>query len=91
MEYCNRGNLTWSYIVGDSLHYQDYEWYEALKENELKEQALRNKAIMEGLINDDESKEDEYEDLSEKSEDALPRHIPGNLFRTMMERRMDGN
>ncbi|GJT23002.1 VIER F-box protein 2 [Tanacetum coccineum] len=32
----------------------DYEWYEALKDSELKEQALRNKAIMEGLISDDE-------------------------------------
>ncbi|GKB24388.1 hypothetical protein Tco_0863789, partial [Tanacetum coccineum] len=36
----------------------DYEWYEALEDSELKENALRNKAIMEGLIddnNDDES------------------------------------
>ncbi|GKE86232.1 hypothetical protein Tco_1559974, partial [Tanacetum coccineum] len=33
--------------------YQDLEWYEALKDNELKEEALRNKAIIEGLINDD--------------------------------------
>ncbi|GJW96826.1 hypothetical protein Tco_0178634 [Tanacetum coccineum] len=34
-----------------------YEWNKnvpwALKDNELKEEALRNKAIMEGLINDD--------------------------------------
>ncbi|GJT98663.1 hypothetical protein Tco_1094181 [Tanacetum coccineum] len=39
-----------------------YEWNEnvpwALKDSELKEQALRNKAIMEGLINDDESSND---------------------------------
>ncbi|GKD93689.1 hypothetical protein Tco_1373526, partial [Tanacetum coccineum] len=49
------GNLTRAYIVGNSLHYQDYEWYKALKDSELKEQALRNKAIMEGLISDDES------------------------------------
>ncbi|GJZ96104.1 hypothetical protein Tco_0668438 [Tanacetum coccineum] len=41
--------------LGNLLHYQDYEWYEALKDSELKEQALRNKAIMEGLISDDES------------------------------------
>ncbi|GJZ36490.1 hypothetical protein Tco_0582681 [Tanacetum coccineum] len=53
--YCNGGNLLGAYIVGNSLHYQDYEWYEALMDCELKEQALRNKAIMEGLISDDES------------------------------------
>ncbi|GJU61703.1 hypothetical protein Tco_1243538 [Tanacetum coccineum] len=56
--YCNGGNLPGAYIVGDSLHCQDYEWYEALKDSELKEQALRNKAIMEGLISDDESSND---------------------------------
>ncbi|GJX41766.1 hypothetical protein Tco_0256756 [Tanacetum coccineum] len=57
--YCTGGNLLGAYIVGNSLHYQDYEWYEALKDSELKEQALRNKAIMEGLISDDESCNDE--------------------------------
>ncbi|GJT45249.1 hypothetical protein Tco_0953964 [Tanacetum coccineum] len=56
--YCNGGNLLGAYIVGNSLHYQDYEWYEALMDCELKEQALRNKAIMEGLISDDESSND---------------------------------
>ncbi|GKE68062.1 hypothetical protein Tco_1526134 [Tanacetum coccineum] len=53
--YCNRGNLPRAYIVGNSLHYQDYEWYEELMDCELKEHDLRNKAIMEGLISDDES------------------------------------
>ncbi|GKD45697.1 hypothetical protein Tco_1270342, partial [Tanacetum coccineum] len=57
--YCNGENLPGAYIVGNSLHYQDYEWYEALKDSELKEQALRNKAIMEGLISDNESSNDE--------------------------------
>ncbi|GJY53140.1 hypothetical protein Tco_0444804 [Tanacetum coccineum] len=33
----------------------DYEWYEALDDCELKEEALRNKAIMNGVINNDES------------------------------------
>ncbi|GJV98531.1 hypothetical protein Tco_1553783 [Tanacetum coccineum] len=47
-----------THYFGNSLHYQDYEWYEALKDSELKEQALRNKAIMEGLISDDESSND---------------------------------
>nr|GEY41429.1 zf-BED domain-containing protein [Tanacetum cinerariifolium] len=54
------GNLLGAYIVGNSLHYQDYEWYEALIDCELKEQALRNKAIIEGLISDDESSNDSW-------------------------------
>ncbi|GKD78131.1 hypothetical protein Tco_1340752 [Tanacetum coccineum] len=37
----------------------DYEWYEALEDRELKEEALRNKAIMEGTIDDDD--ESSYE------------------------------
>ncbi|GKC19058.1 hypothetical protein Tco_1021208, partial [Tanacetum coccineum] len=53
--YYNGGNLSGAYIVGNSLHYRDYEWYEALKKSEQKEQALRNKAIMKGLISDDKS------------------------------------
>ncbi|GKB27446.1 hypothetical protein Tco_0866847 [Tanacetum coccineum] len=51
--YCNGGNFPGAYIVGNTLRYQDLEWYEALKDSELKEEALRNKAIMEGLINKD--------------------------------------
>ncbi|GJT54835.1 hypothetical protein Tco_0989889 [Tanacetum coccineum] len=51
--YCNGGNLPGAYIVGNMLRYQDLEWYDALKDSELKEEALRNKAIMEGLINED--------------------------------------
>ncbi|GJX74435.1 hypothetical protein Tco_0313030 [Tanacetum coccineum] len=53
--YCNGGNLPEAYHIGNSLHYQDLEWYEALEDSELKDKALRNKAIMEGLISDDES------------------------------------
>ncbi|GKD31402.1 hypothetical protein Tco_1242180 [Tanacetum coccineum] len=44
--YYNVGNLPRAYIVGNLLHYQDYEWYEALKDSKLKDKALRNKAIM---------------------------------------------
>ncbi|GKB06696.1 hypothetical protein Tco_0834929 [Tanacetum coccineum] len=51
--YCSGGNLPGTYIIGNQLHYQDYEWYEALEESELKDKALINKAIMEGFINDD--------------------------------------
>ncbi|GKA77991.1 hypothetical protein Tco_0784528 [Tanacetum coccineum] len=53
--YCNGGNFPGAYHIGNSLHYQDLEWYEALEDSELKDEALRNKAIMEGLISDDES------------------------------------
>ncbi|GJT87106.1 hypothetical protein Tco_1068823 [Tanacetum coccineum] len=35
---------------------EDYEWYEALEDSELKDEALRNKAIMEGFIKDDDDK-----------------------------------
>ncbi|GJV28482.1 hypothetical protein Tco_1384930 [Tanacetum coccineum] len=56
--YYNGGNLPRAYHIGNSLHYQDLEWYEALKDSELKDEALRNKAIMEGMICDDESSND---------------------------------
>ncbi|GJU22701.1 hypothetical protein Tco_1156043 [Tanacetum coccineum] len=56
--YCNGGNLPGAYHIGNSLHYQDLELYEALEDSELKDEALRNKAIMEGLISDDESSND---------------------------------
>ncbi|GJV47016.1 hypothetical protein Tco_1437228 [Tanacetum coccineum] len=56
--YCNGGNLPDAYHIGNSLLYQDLEWYEALEETKLKDEALRNKAIMEGLISDDESGND---------------------------------
>ncbi|GJU86940.1 hypothetical protein Tco_1294486 [Tanacetum coccineum] len=56
--YYNGGNFSSAYVIGNSLHYQDLEWYEGLDDIELKEEALRNKAIMEGLIekDDDESR-----------------------------------
>ncbi|GJT99403.1 hypothetical protein Tco_1109742 [Tanacetum coccineum] len=57
--YCNGGNLPGAYIVENTLRYQDLEWYDALKDSELKEEALRNKAIMEGLINADVESNDE--------------------------------
>ncbi|GJV13676.1 hypothetical protein Tco_1355217 [Tanacetum coccineum] len=39
-----------------------YEWYEALEDSELKDEALRNKAIMEGFIKDDDD-ESSYEQM----------------------------
>ncbi|GKE68941.1 hypothetical protein Tco_1527013, partial [Tanacetum coccineum] len=56
--YYHGGNLPGAYHFGNLLHYQDLEWYEALEDSKLKDEALRNKAIMEGLISDDESSND---------------------------------
>nr|GEX68216.1 hypothetical protein [Tanacetum cinerariifolium] len=53
---CNGGNLPGSYIVGNALCNQDFKWYEALKDGKLKEEALKNKAIMEGIIEDKDNK-----------------------------------
>ncbi|GKD57481.1 hypothetical protein Tco_1290868 [Tanacetum coccineum] len=54
--YCNRGNLPGAYLIANTLRYQDLEWYEALKDDKLKEEALKNTAIMDGMIDkDDES------------------------------------
>ncbi|GKD71871.1 hypothetical protein Tco_1325961 [Tanacetum coccineum] len=52
--YCNGGTLPGAYIIGNQLHYQYYEWYEALEDCKLKDEALRNKAIMEGSIKEDD-------------------------------------
>ncbi|GKC30807.1 hypothetical protein Tco_1038101 [Tanacetum coccineum] len=60
--YCNGGNLPGTYIIGNQLHYQNYEWYEALEDSELKDEALRNKAIMEGFIKEDDD-ESRYEQM----------------------------
>nr|GEV10134.1 hypothetical protein [Tanacetum cinerariifolium] len=57
--YCNGGNLSGAYIVGNTLHYQDLEWYEALKDGKIKQEALLNKSIMEGTINEEEESLDE--------------------------------
>ncbi|GJZ85214.1 hypothetical protein Tco_0650553 [Tanacetum coccineum] len=52
--YCNGGSLPEAYIIGNQLYYQDYEWYKALEDCKLKDEALRNKAIMEGSIKEDD-------------------------------------
>ncbi|GJT79266.1 hypothetical protein Tco_1053608 [Tanacetum coccineum] len=53
--FYNGGNLHGAYIVGNALRYQDFEWYEALKDGKLKEETLKNKAIMEGIIKDEDN------------------------------------
>ncbi|GJU99314.1 hypothetical protein Tco_1328585 [Tanacetum coccineum] len=50
--YSNGGNLPGTYIIRNQLYYQDYKWYEALEDCELKNEALRNKAIVEGFTKD---------------------------------------
>ncbi|GJU45543.1 hypothetical protein Tco_1202809 [Tanacetum coccineum] len=70
--YCNRGNLPGAYIIGNSLHYQNYEWYKALKDGELKEEALRNKAIIEGTIDDDDESIDERQEICSNETHELP-------------------
>nr|GFC30316.1 hypothetical protein [Tanacetum cinerariifolium] len=57
--YCNCENLPGAYIVGNTLHYQDLEWYEALKDGKLKHEALKNKAIMKGIIDEEEESNNE--------------------------------
>ncbi|GJR85706.1 hypothetical protein Tco_0209717 [Tanacetum coccineum] len=73
--YCNGGNLPGAYIVGNTLRYQDLEWYDDLKDSELKEESLRNKAIIEGLINEDvesNNEDDERYELCGNETHELP-------------------
>ncbi|GKA82799.1 hypothetical protein Tco_0789547, partial [Tanacetum coccineum] len=72
----------------DTVMLLDYEWYEALKDSELKDKALRNKVIMEGFINevDDDKlpvKEDKYDDLTITREEACRAYQ--EIFRIMDE------
>nr|GEV84482.1 hypothetical protein [Tanacetum cinerariifolium] len=57
--YCNEGNLPGAYIDGNTLCYQDLDWYDALKDSKLKKEALKNKAIMEGIIDDNDKLSDD--------------------------------
>ncbi|GJU37037.1 hypothetical protein Tco_1185391 [Tanacetum coccineum] len=50
-EYCNGGNLPGQFQDGIIIHYQDYEWYEALEDSDLKDEALRNKVALEESMN----------------------------------------
>ncbi|GKA53556.1 hypothetical protein Tco_0746871 [Tanacetum coccineum] len=57
--YCNGENFPGAYIIGNTLRYQDLEWYEALEDGKLKDKALKNKAIMEGMIDEDDESHNE--------------------------------
>ncbi|GKC99882.1 hypothetical protein Tco_1170157 [Tanacetum coccineum] len=52
-------NLPGDYVIGNTLRYQDLEWYEALKDGKLKEEALKNKAIVDGIIDEDDESSNE--------------------------------
>ncbi|GKA44476.1 hypothetical protein Tco_0737200 [Tanacetum coccineum] len=52
--YSNGGNLPGQYQVGNQIHYQDHEWYEALEDSDMKREALRNKAELEKSMNQEE-------------------------------------
>ncbi|GJS71003.1 hypothetical protein Tco_0703844 [Tanacetum coccineum] len=60
------GNLLGKFQVGNTIHYQDYKWYEALEDSDLKDEALRNKAALEESMNQDE----------EPTDDAWRNHSP---------------
>ncbi|GJS75356.1 hypothetical protein Tco_0725237 [Tanacetum coccineum] len=64
--YCNKGNLPGMIQVGNKIHYQDYEWYEALEDSDRKDKALNNNAILEGSKKEEE----------ESSEDAWSHYTP---------------
>nr|GEV75771.1 hypothetical protein [Tanacetum cinerariifolium] len=56
-------NLPGACIIGNTLRYLDLEWYKALKDGRLKEEALKNKAIVDGMIDeDDESSNEGWKD-----------------------------
>ncbi|GJU69792.1 hypothetical protein Tco_1256051 [Tanacetum coccineum] len=49
----------------ENCQFLDYEWYKALKDSKLKDEALRNKAIMEGFNEDDDESHNKREELCE--------------------------
>nr|GEZ46227.1 hypothetical protein [Tanacetum cinerariifolium] len=50
---CEEFKDDWIYEWNKDVPWE-YEWYESLEDKELKEEALRNKAIMKGIIDDDD-------------------------------------
>ncbi|GJZ25566.1 hypothetical protein Tco_0569819 [Tanacetum coccineum] len=65
---CNKGNFPGQYLIGNQIHYQDYEWYEALIDYKLKDKALRNKAELKKSMNHE----------GELSDDAWRNYSPIN-------------
>ncbi|GKA93188.1 hypothetical protein Tco_0815174 [Tanacetum coccineum] len=57
-KYCNGRDLPGVIRKGDMIYFESYEWYENLKEGELKDEALNSKAIFEGSKEVDEEPSD---------------------------------
>nr|GEV35883.1 hypothetical protein [Tanacetum cinerariifolium]GEV39928.1 hypothetical protein [Tanacetum cinerariifolium] len=55
--YCNYGDLPRVIQIGDMIYFESHEWYENLKDRELKDEALNSKTIFEGSrgINEESS------------------------------------
>ncbi|GJR73371.1 hypothetical protein Tco_0085736 [Tanacetum coccineum] len=53
-KYCNGGDLPRVIWIGDMIYFKNYEWYENLEDSELKDEALNDKAILEGSKKADE-------------------------------------
>ncbi|GJS22423.1 hypothetical protein Tco_0451055 [Tanacetum coccineum] len=58
--YCNGGNLPGRFRVGNTIQYQDYEWYEALEDSDLKDESLRNKVALEESMNQEKESSSNY-------------------------------
>ncbi|GKA02414.1 hypothetical protein Tco_0675079 [Tanacetum coccineum] len=76
--YCNRGNLPGAYIVGDSLHYQDYECDDESSDDGIEYEKIGKKYEEYVVV-----KEDEYDDLARTSDDACRAYQ--EIFRMMDE------
>ncbi|GKA40773.1 hypothetical protein Tco_0733366 [Tanacetum coccineum] len=48
--YYSGGNLSRMIRVGNMTYFQNYEWYEGLEVGDLKDEALKEKAILEGSL-----------------------------------------
>ncbi|GKE51645.1 hypothetical protein Tco_1486801 [Tanacetum coccineum] len=81
--YRNGENLHGAYTVGNILRYQDLEWYKALKDGKLKDEALKNKAIMEGIINEDDESNNE---VWRRWDDSTHNHEMNDYMETDKER-----
>ncbi|GJW79992.1 hypothetical protein Tco_0143967 [Tanacetum coccineum] len=60
--YCNIGNLPGFIREGNSIRYEDYEWYDTIEDSKLKEESLINKRIVEESMNAmEESSDDKWD------------------------------
>nr|GEX37723.1 hypothetical protein [Tanacetum cinerariifolium] len=76
-------NLPRAYIVGNTLRYHDLKWYEALKDGKLKNEALKIKSIMEGIINEDDELNNE---VWRRWDDSTHNHEMNDYTKTDEER-----